>query len=275
MAVTLAEAALKALKVYRTFEGGRPDLVPLCIPPVDEDIGGILPGQSGILGADTGVGKSSIILASALARGPDDGKVGILSLEDPEEVLGTRALAAVANVDSRAIRKGDLTQEDLANLKKAMAYLEKAPISIEYAKPDLDNVLHGLDRLVSQGCKLIWVDYVQKVRGLSANRAAEVAKVFTEVQTWGAANKVAVMWISQLRRRKDKDGKSMRYTRPAIEDLKESGDLENESRLVILCWQDGLYQDIIHCWLAKNSYGKAGAEWKYVRNLSGALEFKR
>ena len=73
---SLGGSAKEAIRRFRTFEEGEPDLIPLGIPPVDRAIGGLFPGSCGVLGMATGVGKSSLMLSSALSS-PET--VGIIS----------------------------------------------------------------------------------------------------------------------------------------------------------------------------------------------------
>ena len=53
--------------------------------------------------------------------------------------------------------------------------------------------------------------------------------------------------------------------------LKETGDLENEARLIILGWQDADNPATIHYKIDKSTFGGVGTRFVYERDHSGTL----
>lgn len=261
---SLSNAVKTAIKVYKSDRPGeKPSLAPLGIRPLDDFVGGLEFGMGGVLGACTGVGKSSIMLHSAL-NSPI--RVGLLSLEDPESVIGLRCIAEYANVSSTSVRLNKLSQAERARvlgLAKSIEAVDHVRL-VEAVAPTVEEVEDGINALADDGCKMIWVDYLQKIRGASADRRNEVAAVFTRLQRAAYNRGVAIMQISQAKRI---DGH-----RPTLHDLKESGDIENEARLVVLAYRMPDSRHVLRCHVAKSNHGGEDLKWAYRRNSNGALE---
>lgn len=262
----LCGSANEAAKRFRTFDkGGVPDIIPLGIPQVDQSIGGLFPGSTGVLGAGTGVGKSSIILSSALQRSDRD--VGIISLEDTPDVLGARALAWASGVDSRRIRTKNFYPGEVKLLRKGLDALQEVNhVHIAYciAHP-LEKILEAIDELAFAGCRLIWVDYLQKIRGVSDNRYNEIGTALSKIQYQCHRAGVAVMFVSQFRRILDPTAT------PRLSWLKESGDIENEARLAVLFRKDPDIDGDVIGRMEKSTNGGEGTPVRYRRDDSGTL----
>lgn len=259
----LKESAEAAIRVFRPFSDTPPDLVPLGMGPVDRVIGGLFKGACGILAAATGVGKSSLVLASALAS---SSKVGIISTEDTPDVVGSRVLSWASGVDSLKLRTKQLTDADKTSLRVARARLGNEDL-VAVAYPigaTLQQVIEAVHALAETGCELIWLDYIQKVRGHTDDRRNEVGRVYTTFQRTCSEAGVAAMAVSQFSRQVD-------HSRPPqIWWLKESGDLENEARLIILAHRDGS-PDTLSCRIAKSTFGGEGVSFMLRRDSSGTL----
>lgn len=265
---TIAESSCDATAAFRTFESGKPDLIQTGIRPVDNRIGGLFAGSAGILAAFTGVGKSSTMLLAAFEAAKQY-PVGIVSLEDTPDLVGARALSLVSGVDSLRIRIKDLSPPEIARIKQAQDYLAGVPVAISYCiGARVDKIAAEIQDLASRGCRMIYIDYIQKIRGGTSDRRNEVSAAFSELQ--GACHNAgcAAMFISQFKRPQDPvPGKPPPI--PQISWLKESGDLENEARLIILMYRDDM--GIIHARIAKSSFGGEGVSFLMKRDSSGSL----
>ncbi len=259
----LSSSADEAIKRFRTFDDGDPGLIPLGIPAVDSVIGGLFPGSCGVLGMATGVGKSSLMLTAALTS---SSPVGIISCEDTPDVLGSRALAWASGVNSRKLRTKELTLEDKQSIEAGRTYLESTEVLVTYAVgAPADVISDCVTSLAEAGCKLIWLDYLQKVRGVTDDRRNEVSRIYTQFQYGCARNDCAGMVISQFSRQDP-------TREPQIYWLKESGDIENEARLIILGHRDPADADTVYCRIAKSTYGGENVRFAYRRNEAGILE---
>lgn len=265
---SLVESAQIAISTFRTFEDGPPNLIPTGLPPVDRAIGGLFPGSPGILAATTGAGKSSLVLEALVNNAKAGIRSGLISLEDTPDVLGSRVLARESGVDSLRIRRKDLTQEDKSAIRKAMEKIEvySKDIIIEYViGGTVDAASEAMDRLAEAGCKDAWLDYIQKMRGKGSDRRNEVGGAFSALQYRASKHGMAIKFVSQFARQLD-------YSKPPqIWWLKESGDLENEARLIILCHRPSGPTGPLLGKIAKCTFGGEGTEFGYVRDESGTL----
>lgn len=273
----LFDSANSAAKLFKTFEEGRPELVPLGIDEVDNALGGLFKGTLTVVGMASGVGKSRLALGSALRFGEVHGKpgerAGIISTEDPEDVVGSRLLAWASGVSSLRIRRKDFTDDDLARLDSGMARLEEldakgsAPRFAYRIGSDLDGVLDAVDELADEGCRVIWLDYLQKIRGVSDDRRNEVGQVMVSFQRRCNERGAVPVMLSQFSRRSDKG-------EPKLSDLKESGDIENEARLVLLGWESEVVTNngkAITIKVAKSTFGGGGMRFYRRTEESGML----
>lgn len=263
----LGASAQEACRVFATFTEGRPHLIPTGIPGVDRIVGGLFPGTAAILGADTGIGKSSVILGAAMTASKTC-PVGILSLEDSHDVLGSRAISLVSGVDSLKIRMKDLTRDEIRRIMLAIETLSTVPVHVVYAiGGQMDAALDGIDELADQGCSMIYVDYLQKIRGSGQDRRNEVAGGFTRIQAKAAQRNCAVMFVSQVARRMDMSQAPRRWN------LKESGDLENEARLIVMLHREE-GSTCVSGLIDKSTFGGEGRMFKMVRDGHGLREVR-
>lgn len=274
---TTKETIYEAVDTFHLDRDGYPELVPLGLPPLDRELGGLGPGACGILAAATGVGKSSTMLAAMLGSKVP---VGAVSLEDGADVVGTRLLSALTGIDSLRIRRKDLSGKDLQRIAKAAKSTDLDHLFFAY--PIAGSIAMVQDCIVElrkAGCRMIWVDYIQEIRGHGkGDRRNEVSEAMTLIHR--AANcttdrhgekveapKAAIMVISQFRRLGD--GEKV----PQIYHLKESGDLENKARIIVLAHKiaDPDNKDRVQFRLGKSTYGGEHTKWQMVRDASGTL----
>jgi len=245
---------------------GSPTLIPTGFGVLDAGLGGLGPGACGILAASTGVGKSSAMLSAMLSS---KSPVGCVSLEDGTDVVGLRLLSAVTGIDSLKIRRKHLTSEELYKVNSINGGHPSIK-NVYFTYPtagSIEDVEESVAKLCDAGCKMIYCDYLQKVRGHREERRHEVAETFTRFQRAVARGGAAGIAISQFRRLAD--GERV----PQIHHLKESGDLENEARVIILAHKirDPEQKDRVRFRVAKSTYGGEYISWDMTRDESGTL----
>lgn len=271
MSLSARESVDHAVNLFHTFSEGRPLLLPTGIKRLDAEIGGLGPGSTMIIGAENGLGKSSVKLDAAITNAEAGVRTGILSCEDTPDVLGCRILARFSEVDSRKIRRKAFSAEEEKRLRagaeKARAMEENLRISYHVGSP-LEEVRDGLKELADEGCEVVWMDYIQKVRGVTDDRRNEVSRVYTSLHNCAAKLGVGIIFLSQIRRPIDR-GKPHIPSRFA---LKESGDLENEARLILMLGKLDLDDDSrIDGRLDKSTFGGEGMLMQWRRGPCGTL----
>lgn len=265
MIQTAEELMTDAIQTFRVGLPGKPELVPTGFSAVDNVIGGLDPKSCGVLASQTGLGKSRAMLAAIINS---QCKVGLVSTEDPGPVLGSRLLAAFSGVNSLVMRRGDYSPaQEAALLEAAKHRLPNVMFGIEVAE-GIERVEDSIAELCEAGCRMIWVDYIQKIRGHNADRRNEVADTFNRIQRAVSRGNAAGMVISQIRRLQD-------YTKPPqIFHLKETGELENEARVILMGHKvmDNDLNEYVRFRIAKSTFGGENVEWDMKQAPSGVLE---
>lgn len=265
MSISAHGSALRAAGIFRLFEDGEPDLVDLGLPAVTENIGGMFAGNLVGLACGQNVGKSSLLLAMATTA-PD---IGIVELEDGPDVWGARLLARYSDIPPTRIRKKELSEGEIEQLREILKNPMPGP-RIEYAiGGGVDAIATACKKLVSEGCKVICLNYLQKARGHHAERRVEVGNTMyaflqacapvppdpSDPTDKGYPGAVPVL-VSQLTR--------MDPTKePFPSHMKESGDIEAECRLIVMGWRDPGDPTILRCKVAKSSFGGGGLRFAY------------
>lgn len=266
MSILTAEQLMAdAIETFRVGMVGRPELIPTGFAAVDNEIGGLDPKSCAILASQTGLGKSRAMLAGVL-NSPV--KVGVVSTEDPAPVLGSRLLARLSGVSSMAMRRKDYSPaQEKKILAAAKTKLDNVHFGIEVAE-SIETIEETIDKLCQAGCKMIWLDYIQKIRGLREDRRNEVTDVFGRIQRAVARGGAAAVVVSQIRRLNDPEKP------PQIYHLKESGDLENEARVILLGHKvyDEDFNPVVRFRVAKSTFGGENIEFDMRQLPCGGLK---
>ena len=264
------ETIASAVDTFYLDREGQPELVPTGLGPLDAELGGLGPGACGILAAATGVGKSSACLAAMLASPV---KVGCVSMEDGPDVVGTRLLAALSGIDSLRIRRKALSKAELKKVNSVAKSnkLDHMYFSYQIGK-GIERVEQAIADLTKAGCKMVWVDYLQEIRGHGkGDRRNEVAEALTRCHGAASDGGAALMAVSQFRR----VGEDLKTGKPrpvGIHHLKESGDLENKARIIVIAQKQPAPDGVrVRFKLAKSTYGGEYVKWDMLRDESGTL----
>ncbi len=265
---TLAESAMKTAETFRTFSPGMPDLIPTGIHTIDDEVGGLSPGTIMILGAATGVGKSMVCLSAILGNQNRGVKTGYVSLEDAPDVFGCRTLARYSGVNAVAIRTKTFDGSQLTMLESGQQAIEQdaedenAVLVAYEIGGSLERVCSAVAALAEEGCRVVYVDYIQKIKGHHDERKIEVSRAFGQLQAVTAEHGISMVVVSQVSRQMDEN------RIPGIRALKETGDLENEARMILMLGKDG---PDVRGILRKSSFGGEGTQVYWHRKICGTL----
>jgi replicative DNA helicase len=224
---------------------GKRDLTgtPSGFADLDRITGGFQPGNLIIFAARPAMGKSGIVanIADFVAVEKKQ-PVAFFSLEMSETELAHRFLACRASISGDKLRKGQV-KSDWSRILKASNQLETAPIWIDTSS-DLSilELRAKARRLYSKagGLGLIVVDYMQLMRADDPrmSRVEQVGSISRGLKLLAGELGVPVIGLSQLSRapeqRPDK--------KPMLSDLRESGNLEQDSDVVCFLFRQEYYE---------------------------------
>lgn len=202
------------------------------IHSLDLVTGGIRAGELWTIGAPPGKGKTAFGVQIILANGGAGTPTYAFSLEMQDLEIGKRFLAAKSSVPAMQIRNPQTIGRDRwPDLLQAAAEVAGCPIYVD-ARPSLKiQELLASARLYIRrhGVKLIVVDYLRLVDAPGRELRDRVGYVANALRQLAKSERIGVVLLSQLRR--PEGGIN---GRPTMLDLKESGDIEAHSHVVLL-----------------------------------------
>jgi len=211
--------------------------LPTGIPDLDTITRGYQPGEITIVGAKSGVGKTSLLIQSAIANISQGHPVLLFSLEMTKEQILRRILCAVSGVPFPRVRDPRwATEQDMQLLTKAAVEIEKWPLHIVDAAGITIDKITATARLAIRrhGVKLVGVDYCQIVNAPGKDERLRVSAISRGLTRLAKDEQVPVVVLSQLSR----PDRSNANRRPAMSDLRESSQLENDAHCIVLAHRE-------------------------------------
>jgi replicative DNA helicase len=191
----------------------------------------------------------------------------VFSLEMGHAELTQRILSSEARVDSMKIRTGRLAEADWAKIGKAIGRLEIPLFLDDNPRITVMEIRAKARRIKSRygGLGLIVIDYLQlmSTSGFSENRQLEVSEISRNLKILARELEVPIVALSQLSRNLE----SRSDKRPMLQDLRESGSLEQDSDVVMFLYRDEVYNN--------ESPDKGSAEVIIAKHRSGPIGTKR
>jgi replicative DNA helicase len=209
---------------------------------LDDITGGFQPGNLIVLAARPAMGKSCLATCIAENAAVDHGRaVALFSLEMSEGELAQRLIASRAKLNGDSLRKGRVKADRWPKLLQATDKLARAPLFIDDSSDIGVLELRAKARRLHQRhpLGLLIVDYLQLMRAEDPRdgRVEQVGKMSRGLKILARELHIPVIAISQLSRaveaRPDK--------RPLMSDLRESGNIEQDSDLVMFVYRDEYY----------------------------------
>jgi replicative DNA helicase len=241
---------------------------------LDEKTGGFQPGNLIVIAARPSMGKSALVANIAenavLGNGDPDGRphaVALFSLEMSESELAQRFVASQARIKGEDLRRGKVAEHRWPKILEACRRLADAPLYVDDSSDtgvlEVRAKARRLHHQLKDGLGLIIVDYLQLMRheGRVESRVEQVGQISRGLKGLARELGVPVIALSQLSRAVEQRGGDKK---PILSDLRESGQIEQDSDLVMFIYREEYYDkeserpgeaDII---LAKHRNGPVG-----------------
>jgi replicative DNA helicase len=218
--------------------------VPTGFIDLDRLLGGFQIADLVIVAGRPGTGKTSLALTIAANAARRHGlSIAIFSLEMPAQQVVQRLVAGATGIGSQRLRTGEISEDELALIARAMGELSETSIYIDDT-PAISpmELRHKARQLyVEHPMDLIIVDYLQLMQaGLRMeNRVQEVSYISRQLKSLASELHVPVLACSQLSRaveaRPDKH--------PLLSDLRESGSIEQDADVVMFIYREEMYKE--------------------------------
>lgn len=232
--VTMETACVGAInEIDEIIRRGRGAGIMTGLPALDEQIGGVFPGELTILAARPSQGKTSLALQWAAHAAHSGHVVYFATLEMGRNEIAQKRLCSVAGVSSMRIRTGSLTTYDKSRLTEAAQTVAQSRFYVHDApKIRPFDVQRAARRLRAE---IVFVDYLQIVTppDPSKKRYEQVGDISGQLKTIARELHVPVVACAQIGRQADLG----RESRPALAHLRESGNIEQDADVVALLWR--------------------------------------
>lgn len=213
--------------------------IPTGFQSIDKFTGGWQETDFIVIGGASSMGKTSLGLAFCYNCAKAGIPSAVFSYEMGDTQLLQRLVSLESSVNNRYIMKGTLEDEELARVDTAIGKLEKTQLFVDECKDSsLRYLLNKIRQyVITKGVKFVLVDYLQLVKGSGHSREQEVALVARELKNIAKELNITIVALSQLSRGVDRREGS----RPTLSDLRESGEIEQASDIVMLVYRPEYY----------------------------------
>lgn len=211
-------------------------------------------GSMTIVAARPGVGKTSFLLAVAVAAAERGEPVYFATCEMPKDQLMLRCACMRAGVSYQDVAMNRTGKAGSSRLFDALAHLSTLPIIWDsLTAPTVPEVRTKVERVKAEQSRkgrplrIVVVDYMGKMRavGLGPRATEQEAAANIAVNCKNAAKKTELPWLiaAQLNRRGVEGGK---VRRPQVTDIRGSGVIENEADTILLIHRDDHAKEQMH-----------------------------
>jgi len=232
---------------------------------IDVRLLGLQPGQLVIMAARPGMGKTALALNWAVAAAKQTNQaVAVFSYEMMYAELSMRLLASEACVDARKLKTKDFNEMDLRAISGAIQKLSNLKLYInDNGSTNLIDIRSYCRKLkAEQGLAMIVIDYLQlmPMHVKKQNREQEIAELSRGLKMMASELGIPVVALSQLNR----SAAARTDRRPQLQDLRESGSLEQDANIVVLIHREDYYdantpkKGVAEVIIAKNRNGEPG-----------------
>lgn len=231
-------------KLYEKNDG---DIVgvPSGIKELDKVTAGWQEANVITIAARPGMGKTAFVISMALNAALDHKiPVGIFSLEMSKAQLVNRMISQVAEVDHERIHKRKLQTYESEQIVHKCARLADAPIYIDDTAGLNILQLRAKARrmMMKHGIKMIVIDYLQLMTGMSSNsrsnREQEISEISRQVKGLAKELNIPILELAQLSRAVETRGGNKI---PQLSDLRESGSIEQDADIVMFLYRPEYY----------------------------------
>lgn len=234
------------LNDYRVHMDVPVESVPTGFAALDRLIGGWTKGSLNIVGAPSGVGKTSLLVATSIASCQAGRPVLFHTLEMSAEEVIDRVVAVMAGIDLSKLTRRQMTNTERRRRDQALEVVAGWPLYIDDNPTPTMSAMKANARTIRRAhgdVGVCIVDYIQLMKDDDAkgeNRQAEVAAVSRNLKIVARAANMAVTAGIQL----NNAALSRADRRPHIQDLRESSAPYHDSSVVLFIYRDGYYTPV-------------------------------
>ncbi|HEV3128736.1 MAG TPA: replicative DNA helicase [Solirubrobacteraceae bacterium] len=211
---------------------------------IDAITGGFQAGNLIVIAARPSMGKSALVANIAESAALQGHGVALFSLEMSESELAQRFVASQAKIHGEKLRRGRVEEGKWQQILEACQKLAQAPLWVDDSSDtgvlEVRAKARRLHHQIEGGLGLIIIDYLQLMRheGRVESRVEQVGQISRGLKGLARELDVPVIALSQLSRAVEQRGGDKK---PILSDLRESGQIEQDSDLVMFIYREEYY----------------------------------
>lgn len=242
------------------------------IDPMDEKYGGFGRTDLIVIAGQPGMGKTELAVMIANYIGSQRGVGLFVSMEMSEMQVAERHIADRSTLPVGKLRNPlELTDEDYGRMSQAISEINDQDNYVIDQTMTVDEIIAHAERLsrCDKGLAFLAVDYL----GLIIKQKAErndiaIGDITRKLKKFALHYKVPVILLSQLNR----NVASRADKRPIIQDLRDSGSIEQDADAIIFPYRDEVHNEnsrmkgIAEIIVAKYRHGEPGTFYMGWKN---------
>ncbi len=238
-----------ALEVLETIKGhigtGTPMGASTGFYELDKITGGLRSGELVIVGARTGMGKTSFAMDIAL-HAAKTMPVKFFSLEMAKKQIAPRALSFFSQVSLKRTINADIDESELHSQYAVIEKLRDLCLYMEFeAGLSIGEICSSSHAFTARhGKGLILIDhlhYLKTGEKANENRNIELGKITHSLKELAKKLDIPILLLSQLNR--DIDRNAAKDKMPRLSDLRDSGNIEQDADMVWFIHRPGYYDN--------------------------------
>lgn len=229
------------------------------IHEIDEMTDGLQVGELSTIGARPSIGKTAFAVNIAKAAASNGSPVAFVSLEQAEKELAFRLLAGESGISSMAMRRQRISGDGVSKIIDASIRISELPIWVnDHGQQNARGIYSQMRRMKRQHeIKIVFIDYVQLISGDGKlARHEQIGEITRTLKFMARDLQLAVVLLAQVNRKSEDRAEE----RPKLSDLKDSGNIEQDSDVVILLHRTATGESIddVEAILKKQRNGPTG-----------------
>lgn len=206
-------------------------IIPTWFRDIDNRLYWVFAWEIMTIAARTWVGKTTLWIDMALNM-LENYKVGFITLEMTKEDMLDRIMSRECNIYLGSFYSDSFKPRDIDNLRqywaKAKEKIEK--LVLAYWCFNLDDVLATINKMVDEGCEVIFIDWLWMINAPWNKRNEQMVTVMTSLKDLATSRWIAIVAMQQLNRQID----SIARDAPELSDIADSSAIEHISSPVLI-----------------------------------------
>lgn len=228
-------------EIDKTIRGDKSDYLKTGFSLIDSKVNGIPKGHLTVIAGRPGQGKTDFMLQLKRNLIEQGYKPGIISLEMTDQEITVRNLSYYAGIDSRFIESGNITPEQRAKIYKVAEKLKEDNYVIDSTSNQTTEKIKATLRkwILKNKIDIAFIDYLTLIK-TDFNKSRydlEIGQLSQDLREFAKETGLPIVILSQLNREVEKriDKK------PSLSDLRETGQLEQDAKLVLFLYRPMYY----------------------------------